>query len=150
MKPVDGRMPLPNRVAQPILKRLAEAAAETQSHRGFQHDFVIAACLKFHCMNSIELHNGRAMNAYKPLLPKILFQLQQCSTHDMRLTSDMQAGVTTYRLDPVDIRNFNEQQLTATLHYESPGMRSPRRVVRKLILCPGQSAIEAFIIKRLQ
>jgi hypothetical protein len=99
------------------LKALPEASAQAQSLRRFQHDLVVTAVLELHRMNPVELHNCRAVNADKTFLAEIALQLQQRSAHHMRVTSNVQASVTTHCLDPVDVRNI----LTAAHGIGSPG-----------------------------
>ena len=53
------------------------------------------------------------------LVTQVPLEFQQRPTHDVRVTAHMQAGVIARSLDPVDIRDIQEQHLAPTLDYES-------------------------------
>src|SRR5271154_2509084 len=133
--------------AQTILQTLAKAPAQLQSNIGSQYDLVLASFPEFQPANPLEVHDDRAVDTGELFLAQVFLQFRQRATHDVRIRTDMQAGVIARSLDPVDVRRIQEQHLTPTFDHQSfCGCRVRGRVVGEFVLGATQRATEARII----
>ena len=101
-------------------------------------------------MNSVEIDDGRAVNAHKLVLVQVTLEVQERPAQDMSVSADMQTRVITDRFHPIDVRDVEKQHLVAAFHYDSLCPMSLRRsVVRDFFLGTTQGKAEAPIVRGL-
>src|SRR5262249_9128639 len=125
--------------------------AQAQSHLGLQYDLVLTTGLKLESVNPIEVHDDRAVNTNELFITQVFLELRQRPTQDVRFVAHVQAGVIVRSLDPVDVRDIQEQHLALISDYES--LCCPLLlwdVMGKPLLGTIQSTSKARIIEGLQ
>ena len=107
--------------AHAFLKALAESPTQSQAVLGHEDDLIFSFVRKLQASNSIDVHDDRAVNADELGVAQVPLEVLESSTDDVRVPTDVQAGVVVRRLDPIDVRDLREQRLTSALDDQALG-----------------------------
>jgi len=98
-----------------FLKALAESSAQPQSFAGLQDDLVVAFRVELEGANPVEVHDDGAVDADESRSAQIDLELRQGPAKEVLGAADVETGVVAGGLDPVDVRDIDEEYLAATL-----------------------------------
>jgi hypothetical protein len=97
------------------LQLLAVAPAQSKPGSTVEQYVVFAIFSDFEASDTIEIHNGRTVNPAKSRLIKVLSKVRHAASNEVRPWSNVQTGVVVRSLDPIDLGDFQEQNLSGTL-----------------------------------
>src|SRR6185312_4002872 len=104
-----------------MLQRLAKASAQTQASSSLQDHGVFAVIHKLQTADSIHVDDRRAVNAAERSRLQLLLEHSEAATQQVRVRTDVQAGVVVRSLDPIDIGKVHERDLPCALNNERLG-----------------------------
>src|SRR5215204_5961359 len=92
-----------------FLKAPAESSAQPQSFAGLQDDLVVAFRVELEGANPVEVHDDGAMDADESRSAQIDLELRQGPAKEVRGAAHVETGVVAGGLDPVDVRDIDEE-----------------------------------------
>src|ERR1700716_3325408 len=94
---------------------LAVTPAQSESGSIVEHNLVLSIHAELQALDAVEVDNSRTVNATKHRLVQFLIEFCHAAAQQMCSGSDVQAGVVICRLDPINLKEFHERDLTCAL-----------------------------------
>src|SRR5262249_44721277 len=94
--------------AEARFKLFAIAPAQGKSGPSLEHHLVISVAVQLQASHSIQVDDGRPVNATKRLLVQAVLQFRHATAQQVLSLSHMQARVVVCSFNPIDVRDLDE------------------------------------------
>src|ERR1700730_11186435 len=121
--------------------------AQPESGSIIGQDLVLSINPELQASDSVEVHDGRTVNAAEHGLVQFLVEFHHAAAQQMCSRSDVQAGVVIRRLDPINLRDIHERDLSSVLDGYTLHSSGNISAMRDPFLGAPECSVKASVIK---